>query len=102
MGTKYTPGPWTINRYTNYCGWSVYSEPDGCLAERWYTVERTEEQLARMYANAALIAAAPELAEAARLTLNLLDTLTPQQFERGEDKPAREALRAALKKAGIA
>ena len=51
---------------------------------------------------AQLLAAAPELAEAARLTLHILDDLTTRQFQRGEDKPARDSLRAALKKAGIA
>ena len=106
METKYTPGPWNLgdkmHEHSDGVVWSVpvwsHNGPEwGKMAAEGLAPTR---DMAR--ANAALIAAAPELAEAAQLTLQLLDGLTPEQFERGEDKPAREALRAALQKAGIA
>ncbi|RJQ46852.1 MAG: hypothetical protein C4534_02060 [Gaiellales bacterium] len=43
-----------------------------------------------------LIAAAPQLLAAVQITLQLLDNLTTEEFSRGGDKPAREALQAAF------
>jgi len=40
-----------------------------------------------------------DLLAAARLTLRLLENLTAEQYSRGEDQPARDALRAAIEKA---
>lgn len=40
--------------------------------------------------------AVKELLEAARLTLELLDEMTTEEFSLGADKPARVALRAAV------
>ncbi len=61
---KWAKGPWEIQTYSNYFGWSIYAGGAGCIAERWYEVERTPEVDAEMKANAHLIAAAPELYEA--------------------------------------
>ena len=43
--------------------------------------------------------AAKELLKAARLTLELLDDMTTDDFSLGADKPARDALSAAIKRA---
>ena len=64
MKTKHTPGPWGITQYTNYIGWSVYAKNRGCIAERWYDSEQKTPNRDELYANARLIAAAPELLEA--------------------------------------
>ena len=36
MAEKATPRPWKLVEYNNECGWAIYAEPDGCIAERWY------------------------------------------------------------------
>ena len=61
---SHTPGPWEVNRYSNYEGYSISAEKRGCLAERWYPAELDEQENAEMAANARLIAAAPEMLEA--------------------------------------
>jgi hypothetical protein len=55
---QHTPGPWEINKYLNYEGFSIYG-PDGtgCIAERWWP-SKTDIPIE---ANARLIAAAPEM-----------------------------------------
>ena len=63
---KHTPGPWRINQYTNYEGFSVSSETDpefGCIAERWENINNESRNESRL-AHATLIAAAPDLLEA--------------------------------------
>lgn len=58
MKTKHTPGPWTVQRYSNYNGFSIWAPNIGCVAERWCPSEDTETPFE---ANARLIAAAPDL-----------------------------------------
>ena len=62
--SKWSKGPWELNTYSNYTGWSIFGVGSGCIAERWYELDCTEEKNAEMKANARLIAAAPELYEA--------------------------------------
>ena len=61
--SDYTPGPWQIQEYVNYEGWSIWGSGDGCIAERWYASPRDNSENARMQANARLIAAAPDMLE---------------------------------------
>lgn len=64
---KWTPGPWVIQKYQNYEGFSIFSaaqelrsEQRGCLVERWED-GMSQERAEMMSANARLIAAAPEM-----------------------------------------
>lgn len=59
----HTPGPWSIQRYTNYHGFSIWAA-GRLLAERWYASPLDESGDAEMAANARVIAAAPEMLEA--------------------------------------
>lgn len=106
---KYTPGPWGIQRYLNYEGFSIWSESSslnpphkGCIVERWED-GMSEERAAVMLANARLIAAAPELVEALKAVMeraeNEYHTLTDGHGKLA-DYPEFVAARAALKKAG--
>lgn len=66
---KHTPGPWSIQEYSNFSGWSVSAPVRGCIAERWYPTSDAVERIYpkdEMAANARLIAAAPEMLEALR------------------------------------
>lgn len=94
MNAQHTPGPWQYDEDSLRPGWySIYH--NGPLA---YCGDTTAEP-GDGEANARLIAAAPDLLAAARLTLRLLEDLTAEQYSRGEDQPARDALRAAIEKA---
>lgn len=70
---SHTPGPWTIQRYTNYYGFSIYAESRGCIAERWYSKEQVRPYRDEMEANARLIAAAPALLQSLKSLLGFLD-----------------------------
>lgn len=88
--SKHTPGPWEVQSYTNYKGWSVWANDrgciaEGCIAERWYDADQQPDELK---ANARLIAAAPELLEACKVAL-----VYPQV------PVVEKALRAAIAKA---
>jgi hypothetical protein len=61
---SHSKGPWEVNQYSNYEGYSISAEKRGCIAERWYPTELDEQENAEMAANAQLIAAAPELLDA--------------------------------------
>lgn len=54
-----------------------------------------------VFADAQFIAAAPAMKAALLLARDTYANLTSEQFARGEDKPAREAIDAALKLAGV-
>jgi hypothetical protein len=81
MNTKYTPAPWTFSKWEQFGRTSFYicqqdgapytpnySDVASCIAE---TV--SSERVATQEANARLIAAAPELLEAIKGALGLLD-----------------------------
>ncbi len=56
MSENHTPGPWKIQTYENYFGFAIYSTgPYGCVAERWYKKELSEQREAEQQANAQLI-----------------------------------------------
>ena len=109
--SDYTPGPWQIQKYVNYEGWSIWGSEDGCIAERWYASPRDNSENARMQANAALIAAAPDLLAAAEEVMGrsyLISPVTGRQLcvecsvYVGEEHSADcyiPALTAAIKKA---
>lgn len=78
--SKHTPGPWTLTP-------DGLAEPENCHL----VVDRRSES---GMANARLMAAAPELAEALQACLALLRRL-PEVY------PAEQLARAALKKAGL-
>lgn len=73
---SYTKGPWQIERYTNYYGFSIWAIDRGCIAERWYDKARSEEIDNEMQANARLIAAAPDLLEACILMMSEIKKLS--------------------------
>lgn len=88
---KATPGPYEIQEYTNYIGWSIYAPNAGCIAERWYshTNFRMKDDLeVQMRANAQLFAASwdlyHELADALMTTYQLEQTL----LARGNEQAA--------------
>lgn len=89
MNAKHTSAPWRLDNI-----W-IPSEKGGAYA---YPLG-TDPDIAT--ANAALIAASPELLAAAKLALDILDNITSKEFQRGGDKPARDALRSAIAAAEI-
>lgn len=52
LDAKATKGPFHISRYVNYRGWAVYAGERGCIAERWYDQDQSDEYNAEMQANA--------------------------------------------------
>ncbi len=68
----FTPGPWTIQRYTNFIGFSIHASGPGCIAERWYDSQQEPPYGLQMGGNATLIAASPELLSALE---NLMDAI---------------------------
>src|SRR5437868_3901379 len=103
---KYTPGPWKSRIASPSDATLIVAgpAPDGDGYERICTVRAREDRDYskdddRALANARLIAAAPDLLEACRLTLQILENLTTEDYSRGGDKPARKALEAAVAKA---
>ena len=57
------------------------------------------EQYALVVASDPLLFNARKLLKAAEVALEVLEQLSTEDFERGGDKPAREALRAAIRAA---
>lgn len=58
--TKHTAGPWHIQRYRNFVGYSIWASGRGCIAERWYPSEQEQPYGDEIGANAALIVSAPD------------------------------------------
>jgi hypothetical protein len=82
---KHTPGPWHVDE-----GYIKNKEGD-VLASLPYTLgDQTD------WNNTALIAAAPDLLAACIFALNSFENMTTEAFSQGADKPARDALRAAV------
>lgn len=92
---KHTPGPWRIYHHSSMDLRIIqdHSEETCVAAIPNWKIEHHEER----YANARLIAAAPELLEAAMWLIGLKD-IRPHDYE--EQRPlAWNALRAAIRKA---
>lgn len=103
---KHTQGPWEINRgivypvngERNEDGYRYavatlgkeYKPAAGMIA-----CHNFEEHLA----NGKLISAAPDMFEALQKALEVLDTMSTEDFARGKDAPVRNAIRAALARA---
>ena len=90
MKTSHTPGPWEDCLESKGIIRSVNSKQPNAIES---IVARTEIENPEERANARLIAAAPDLLEAAKLSLKMLE------FNPGKDHPACDILRAAIKKA---
>lgn len=100
---KHTPGPWLIFPHTNgrlgqtvaFPGTEEFTATDICeiMPEDEYG-----EAIRVADANAQLIAAAPELADALRATLHYVEALTVPSVTRHR---VIESARAALAKAGL-
>jgi hypothetical protein len=94
---EHTPGPWTYrplpedSKGTNRAFW-VDAPAGSPIADIFDTGDTAE-------GNAALMAAAPMLLEAARFALEALDNMTTSEFALRSDKEARERLREAIKTA---
>lgn len=88
----HTPGPWTDSPLSD-SGITIRSNDHRDVA--WVLSQLPTETTA----NARLIAAAPALLDAVRLTFRVLQNMTTEEFGRGADSEAREALRTAIAKA---
>jgi len=71
--TQHTKGKWKVIR--NEKEHSVYSEYHGsvCKLPLWYGVKETEQGLDEAEANAQLISAAPDMLEALKTTMYILE-----------------------------
>ena len=91
--TKFTPGPW---RYDRTNGSPTTGEHMIAGAKPGYLAEVRDCGSGDVRANAHLIAAAPDMAEALEKALNFI---TNTESEMGETLPCGDAARAALAKA---
>ena len=89
---KHTPGPW-VSDFNGKGTWTVFgpSKPV-CYVSRIASEIKSQH-------DAALIKAAPDLLEACKQALDVLDNMTSDDFKHGKDKPQREILQAAIAKA---
>lgn len=93
MNARHTPGPWDILGSVSLMNLDVvYGSGRIAMME----CENDEISDGELFANAALIAAAPDLLAALRLAV---DTLSPPR--NAEETAAVAAARAALRKAGV-
>lgn len=88
-GCKHTPGPWGVIR------------AQGPIATLIRPAAQNFGYIAVIHGDnilrdAALVAAAPELLEACKFALQILSDITTEDFSRGADRPARDALEAAI------
>jgi hypothetical protein len=99
MSAKWTEGPWLIDPNNEACivgsAVDLNAHGDPAYPEVCELSHSYHEQ-----ANARLIAAAPDLAEAAKAVLKWADDLKPYAEDGSVLVPVFEALRAALAKAG--
>lgn len=82
-----TKGPWHIQKYTNYHGFSVWGS-GCCIAERWYNDAVAEKDAKELAGDAAFIAAArvgyPAMLEGMKVAIKGLCAFRPYR----EDRPA--------------
>lgn len=86
--SKHTPGEWHAGNKRNDHQGLVYSLETGDNIAVTYKRE-----------DAPIVAAAPDLLEACIKAVGTLTHMTTAQYARGEDKPTRELLVAAIAKA---
>jgi len=84
---KWTPGPWRA---------TTHDHPEQGVYAGYRIAKMTGGEIQRDRANAHLIAAAPDMAEALEKALNFI---TNTESEMGETLPCGDAARAALAKA---
>ena len=109
MAGQWTPGPWYIKRdsvfpciATRHPDWLDQEVADTCASKSVFAIDGREED--HSAANAALISAAPDLAEALTGLIGLIELIIPTlegtQRIGVEDNHRLKDARAALAKAG--
>lgn len=98
--TKHTPGPWVLSLV---CGGNYTLLPESHKKHPSHAIASIHENHGeRNAANAALIAAAPELLEAAKFALSLLEiseVYFAAERQAGAGKSTEDLIRAAIAKA---
>ena len=93
MMKKHTPGTWYYTASDE--DGLVYGANDTLILPHLILGRTPAEQ----HANARLIAAAPDLLAACEAVMEALENMTTDNFSRGADKPCRDMMAAAIKKA---
>ena len=93
---KWTPGPWSVERNKRTWGWVDVVGPSLGVGGPTQATDLTLADEVKRIAEAHLIAAAPDMAEALEKALNFI---TNTESEMGETLPCGDAARAALAKA---
>ena len=96
--SKHTPGPWTRS-YSNYIYQGKDTASKGRLVAICEPTTRTQEDWDQVFANARLMAAAPELLEALELVQSSYCLQINSQQETPEMKKARTMVGQAILKA---
>ena len=91
MGTKHTPGPWTVERDSTVDGYTVWRASS--MGDLF--IAQVKRQKGEEASNARLIAAAPDLLAACAKALDYLGRIE----EASEGAELRDLLRAAIAKA---
>jgi len=100
MTHAHTPGPWGLQAGEHASLiWGAPPDHNAVLVAR---IQR-EGPIggATHIADVRLMAVAPTMLAALLTCRDILDSLTTEQFTRGGDKPAREAITEALRAAGV-
>lgn len=93
---KWTKGPWAVERNKRTWGWVDVVGPSLGVGGPTQATDLTLADEVKRIAEAHLIAAAPDMAEALEKALNFI---TNTESEMGETLPCGDAARAALAKA---
>lgn len=93
---KWTPGPWAVERNKRTWGWVDVVGPSLGVGGPTQATDLTLADEVKRIAEAHLIAAAPDMAEALEKALNFI---TNTESEMGETLPCGDAARTALAKA---
>ena len=96
MSAEHRPLPWKCELMGSE-GWSVFASGGFGVYPRTIATNLSEAD-ARFVVQACN--AHEELLEAAKALLNVIDTMTTDDFARGLEQPEREVLRIAIKAAG--